>query len=287
MDSVLSQTYAPLELIVVDDGSTDNTADLVAKYGDNVRYIYQSNAGVSVARNKGVDEAKGDWLAFLDADDWYYPDRLKLHAEWIAREPGMDFLTGDFDYIRPNGSNIRRSMETTEAGAILFSKKRNNNEVIMEGELIGKFIEHHFGDTHTLSLPRKTFLSLGGYPVGIAVCEDVNFLIRLCAESVKVGVVCQPMAAYVIHENSATRVDPVKAQRQTIDALLPLRKQIQTTKSIIQKGLAGAIRHARLDYAYSLLKTGKRFAALKAVLPLLYEHPGLKSVRDLASIIRG
>ena len=183
IESVLAQTYQAHELIVVDDGSTDDTAAVVAEFGDRVRYLRQSNSGVSAARNAGAAAATGDWLAFLDADDWYYPDRLRWHAQWIGRDPGLDFLTGDYDYRRPDGSLIRRSMESTQAGIALLGKAQGAREVIMELEEMAPFIENHFGDTHTLTVPRRTFMALGGYPIGRAVCEDVNFLIRLCAVS--------------------------------------------------------------------------------------------------------
>ena len=88
----------------------------MSNFGEEVIYLRQDNAGVSAARNAGVAAASGEWLAFLDADDWYYPDRLRWHADWIARDPGLDFLTGDYDYRRPDGSLISRSMEITEAG---------------------------------------------------------------------------------------------------------------------------------------------------------------------------
>ena len=97
IDSVLAQTWPAHEILVVDDGSADSTARIVAGYGEGVRYLRQENAGVSAARNAGARAATGDWLAFLDADDWYYPDRLKWHAEWIAEDDGLDFLTGDYD----------------------------------------------------------------------------------------------------------------------------------------------------------------------------------------------
>ena len=116
IESVLLQTYAACELIIVDDGSTDCTASVVTEFGDRITYIHQPNAGVSAARNAGAERAGSDWLAFLDADDWYYPDRLKWHAEWIARDSNLDFLTGDYDYRRPDGSFISRSMEITEVG---------------------------------------------------------------------------------------------------------------------------------------------------------------------------
>lgn len=287
IESVLAQTHAAHEIIVVDDGSTDATAEQVKHFGAAVTYIHQPNAGVAAARNAGVDAASGDWLAFLDADDYYYPERLQWHAELLQYHPELDFMTGDFDYVRPSGELIRRSMESTPAGRKLLALAAGGEYRIMEGALIGEFVEKHFGDTHTLSLPRQTFQELGGYPRGIAVCEDVNLLIRLCARSRRVGVVCRPMAAYVIHEASATRADPLRAQRQTLAALLPLRQSLTAAPAAIRAGLEGCIRQARLDLAYALLKAGQRGGALKAALPLLKDRPGVASVRDVISIARG
>jgi glycosyltransferase involved in cell wall biosynthesis len=167
IESVLAQSWTQREVIVVDDGSTDGTQQVVSRFGDAVRCLRQENAGVSAARNAGARHADGEWLAFLDADDWYYPDRLRLHAEWIMRDSDLDFLTGDFEYRRADGSLLGRSMEKTEAGRALLHLARDKNEVVMEGELLGLFVEQHFGDTHTLSLRRETFLELGGYPEGI------------------------------------------------------------------------------------------------------------------------
>ena len=287
IQSVLDQTYPAHEIIVIDDGSTDGTATQVKQFGGVARYIYQQNAGVAAARNAGVDAATGDWLAFLDADDYYYPDRLKWQAEQLQRQPGLDFMTGDFDYVYPDGSLIRRSMESTPAGLRLLDQIAGAESAIMSGELLESFVEKHFGDTHTLAMPKKTFQALGGYPVGVAVCEDVNLLIRLCARSERVGVVCRSMAAYVIYDYSATRSDPLRAQRQTLQALLPLRQNLLAAPNAIRRGLEGCIRHSRLDLAYVLLKTGRRLEAVRAVLPLLKDRPGLTSLRDVISIVKG
>lgn len=287
IESVLAQTHAAHEIIVVDDGSTDATAEQVKQFGDAVTYLHQPNAGVAAARNAGVDAAGGDWLAFLDADDYYYPERLQWQAELLQRRPELDFLTGDFDYVHPDGSLIRRSMESTPAGRQLLALADDDASAVMEGATLGAFVEKHFGDTHTLSLPKQTFQELGGYPRGIAVCEDVNLLIRLCARSRRVGVVCRPLAAYVIHAASATRADPLRAQRQTLAALLPLRQSLASAPAVIRDGLEGCIRQARLDLAYALLKAGRRGSALRAALPLLKERPGVASVRDVISIAKG
>ena len=287
IESVLAQTYPAHELIVVDDGSTDGTAAVVAQFGDRIRYIRQPNAGVSAARNAGAAAATGEWLAFLDADDWYYPDRLRWHAEWIDRDPSLDFLTGDYDYRRQDGSLISRSMEITEAGVALLGKARGAREVVMELDEMAPFIENHFGDTHTLTVPRRTFLALGGYPHGRAVCEDVNFLIRLCARSRRVGAICEPMGVYLIHPDSATRTDPLRAQRLTVEALLPLKRELVDAPRVIRRGYRGTLRRARLNLAYALLRRGQGVRAIGAVLGSFLESPGLSTLRDVVSVALG
>ncbi len=287
IESILNQTYSAYEIIIIDDGSTDETKTQVKQFGSKVHYLRQENAGVSAARNKGVESAKGEWVCFLDADDWYYPDRLKWHAELINNHPELDFMTGNFDYIDEQGNIIRQSMQSTKAGRQLLEKANNLPSTIMEGEVINDFIAQHFGDTHTLSLPRASFIQLGGYPQGVAVCEDVHFLIRLCAISKKIGVFVKPMAAYYIHSDSATRSDPLRAQQQTLTSLNSLKTYIQKVNPSLYKGLRQGIRHARLDLAYTLIKMKKRTQSVKAVLPLIYELPGIGSVRDILSVIKG
>ncbi len=81
LDSVLAQSHSPIEVVVVDDGSSDESANIAESYGSPVRVIRQLNQGESVARNRGLDEARGDWIAFLDADDKWVPSKLKLQLE--------------------------------------------------------------------------------------------------------------------------------------------------------------------------------------------------------------
>jgi hypothetical protein len=119
----------------------------------------------------------------------------------------------------------------------------------MEGGEFASFIEEHFGDTHTLSVPRRTLLELGGYPVGQAVCEDVALLIRLCARSRRAGVVCEPMGVYLIHDASATRRDPLRAQQLTVQTLLALKDELAAAPAPVRRGYAARLRRARLNLA--------------------------------------
>jgi glycosyltransferase involved in cell wall biosynthesis len=96
IESVLGQTRPPVEILVIDDGSTDSTAAVVATYGEEVKYVFQPNAGASVARNRGVESATTPWVAFLDSDDYWLDDHIERMAEAIrATEGSAGFYFAD------------------------------------------------------------------------------------------------------------------------------------------------------------------------------------------------
>jgi glycosyltransferase involved in cell wall biosynthesis len=96
LNSVLAQTYRPLELIVVDDGSVDATAAIVAEYGDQARYVWQENAGETSARNRGLSVAQGEFIAFLDADDLWHPEKLARQMTRFEERPEIDLCFTHF-----------------------------------------------------------------------------------------------------------------------------------------------------------------------------------------------
>ncbi len=109
--SVLAQTEQAYEIIVVDDGSADDTAERMATFGTAVKYIRKENGGVSSARNRGVAEATGDFIAFLDADDVWHPNKLELQLAAIGSRPDLGLLaTGTFPWPGPSPAPV----ETTE-----------------------------------------------------------------------------------------------------------------------------------------------------------------------------
>lgn len=287
IESVMEQTWPADEIIVVDDGSQDRTAEVAKEYGEVVRLVQQTNAGVSAARNHGAEASTGDWLAFLDADDWYFPDRLRWHAEWIQEDSTLDFFTGDYEYRNEAGELIGTSMSSHASGRRMLEKASGAGRTVMESDEMEDFVADHFGDTHTLSVPRRLFEKAGGYPIGFKVCEDVHFLTRLCAVSRHVGVVCQSMAVYWVHSSSATRSDPVQAQQYNVETLLDLNRIANTMPRPIRQGVRRRLRAGRLNLGYSLIRAGRRNEAVRAVAPSLLEAPGWQSVRNALSILRG
>ena len=105
IESILAQHYQPLQIIVVDDGSTDNSA-AVARSFAQVEYHFQENAGVAAALNKGIAEAKGDFFAFLDADDLWMEGKLRRQLEAFANDPELGMVLGNVEQFREMGLDV-------------------------------------------------------------------------------------------------------------------------------------------------------------------------------------
>lgn len=185
--SAVKQTHPPVEVIVVDDGSSDNSAKLAESYGSPVRVIRQPNGGAAVARNTGVKAATGDWIAFLDADDLWAPTRLDTLAA-IARTAGEDVVCifNDMEFLLEDG---RREVRVPDLEAL-------------EGDFHVRLLTNWFVNPSCL-LVRGRITREVLFPEGVRHAEDSHHLVLL-RERGRFVHVPEPLTTYRRHAGQLT-----------------------------------------------------------------------------------
>lgn len=161
LETVCAQTYPDYEIIVINDGSTDNSAIIAEEYlygveGISYKILFQQNAGVSAARNNGVAQASGDYIAFLDADDWWKPTYLERMAQLIEDYPEAGLYACNYVYYKPGKTHVALNIPT---GYINYPK------AYYEGGAMPVW-------TGAAIMPRAVFDEMGGFPLGIKLGED-------------------------------------------------------------------------------------------------------------------
>jgi hypothetical protein len=201
--------------------------------------------------------------------------------------PRLDFLVGSFDYVTPEGRLINPSIAGTDLGRELLERWGPQGRAVIEGEGIGRFIADQFSDTRCLTLPRATFLELGGFPLELRICEDVAFMLRLCARSRCVGVACQSLAVYTVHDSGLIRSDRLRAQSETVRALGTLAGEMPVAPAPVFRAWRELLKRAHRNLALHLARSGRRADALRSVLDGFRFRPELGDVRFLFSLLRG
>lgn len=171
LQSVFRQTFSDYEIVIVDDGSTDGSCEEVHKVNDSrIRLIHQQNAGVSVARNKGIAEARGEYVAFLDADDEWKPDYLATQMALVEKYPQCSVFAVNYEFRNEKGETI-----PTIIHKLSFSG--------MDGVLTNYFevasCSHPPLWTSAVMVRKDAIQSIGGFPVGVKSGEDLLTWARL------------------------------------------------------------------------------------------------------------
>jgi glycosyltransferase involved in cell wall biosynthesis len=192
IESVLAQTFIDYEIIVINDGSTDNTAEVLANYEKHIRLITQTNAGLSAARNSGLTIARGEMIGFLDADDLWYPGMLSTMVAHLRRNPHIDLVCGAWDVIDEKGRIIKPL------------NKPSNFKAKVQADFLRAVATGNLFLVHALLIRHKCFECCGAFDPDLRAVEDWDMWIRLAAHGHKADLIDVPVARYRRHKGNMT-----------------------------------------------------------------------------------
>jgi glycosyltransferase involved in cell wall biosynthesis len=222
LQSVLAQTHADTCAIVVDDGSTDGTAEIAERFGPRVRVIRQQQGGVSAARNAALAIADGEAIAFLDGDDRWHPEKITRQVAYLEAHPECGLVHTAVRHINDAGDEIARP-----GGAIPWR--------IAAGNCLGDMLAHNTITTSTV-LVRRAALGADGFPEDLRLGEDWDLWLRLAART-EFGYLAEPLTDYRIHDSNTTR---------NLDRALTAR--LTVLDRAVARGLDAVHRRAVMDH---------------------------------------
>lgn len=172
IDSVLQQTYSDFELIIVDDGSTDCTQESIEKrYSNQLHYIFQKHQGVSIARNLGVSKSSKPWIAFLDSDDIWHPQKLEQQVEFLQNNTALNICQTDEIWIR-KGKRVNPHQKHQK----------------LEGDLYIPSLSLCMISPSSVLLKKSLFVTYGKFDPHLPACEDYDLWLRITSQE-RVGLV--------------------------------------------------------------------------------------------------
>lgn len=175
VDSVLAQDYRPFELIVVNDGSTDNTARILSSYGKKIRILSQENSGVSAARNLGIKEARGEWIAFLDSDDYWLAQKLTAQVQYFSKNPDIRICQTEETWIR-KGRRVNPGRRHKKESGMIFEPSLGLCLISPSAVMLHRALV----DEHK------------GFDESLPACEDYDLWLKITC-SHPVGLVSTPL----------------------------------------------------------------------------------------------
>lgn len=189
IDSLIKQSFQDYEIIAIDDGSTDGTANVVKKYAGKVKYIYQQNMGPASARNRGIKEANGRYIAFLDADDVSEKDRLETQVNAFKKNKDAGLVYSSLSFINEKGNKISG----------IHRSKQYDSETFL-----GKMFTRNIMVSASVVMARKSLIEeLGGFDENIHLSEDYDMWLRM-AKNNSIVYIDVPLVRYRRHSNNAS-----------------------------------------------------------------------------------
>ena len=263
--SVLTQTYSDYEIIVVNDGSTDDTEEALRPYSEDIVYIYQKNSGgPSGPRNVGIEAAQGKYVSFLDADDMMLPDKLRHAVEFLDEVPALGLVFSNFVKQREDGERHRgpflaqcrrfRGLEKVSIGAHRFVIRR---DIAFDALLLENFV-----GTSSVVCPKAVLSDVGQFDTSLTSVEDREMWLRI-ARSYDVGYFDAVDHVYLDRASSVSK----NGLAASICGLRVLERYVGDVHSVaVRREAKRAIAIRSCDAGYHYANSGDMRAARKAYL---------------------
>ncbi len=267
IDSTLTQTYSLREVLVVNDGSTDATAEVLARYGDVIRVLTQPNGGLSSARNLGISEARGEYLAFLDADDYWLPEKLARQVACLQQDRSLGFCSTRTRVVSPDGEVLGTwdcpTMDSTLLRTLFLrhaSIPGSGSGVLMRSQL---------------------FKHTGGFDTQLRSLEDIDMWMRLASLS---DYACVDEILTVITKSPTSMSGNLNVMRQSAIQVMKKNRRLLSQK---ERGRFWRVAYAGMltDYAKWELRRGQRLAAIVHLMEALLRAPIARGKLSIGLII--
>ena len=250
LESVFAQSFHDFEVIVVDDGSTDRTADQVQAFSHHpsLRYIYQDNAGPAAARNTGLVLAEGKFIAFLDSDDLWLPRKLEAHLERLQDSPqmGLSFNWFEVFYDRPGGQRLVPWFAPPVKSTLEWAD----------------FLERNWtGTSSTVVVRAECVKGQPGFDARFRTGEDYQLWLTIAQAGWEVGFVPEALTVYRKRPSSLT----VNYVQIALDELLVMQDAVQHCDPALKPAAELAVRRRWVDVAWAYLRSGQTALAWQSM----------------------
>jgi len=247
VESVLNQTYKDIEIIVVDDGSSDNTAKLLEAYAGRIKYLYKENGGACSARNIGIKLATGEYIGLLDCDDLYLPQKIELSVEFLEKHPDFGFVHSAAYFI-DDQDNVLRT----------FSHRKSRRM----GPRVKDLLLRDFICNSTVVVRKLCFEKVGFFDEEIFTPGDWDMWLRL-AGNYKAGYINKPLVSYRVSSSyNFNHIEQVKREE-----LVVLKKSFARNKELTLRFQNKALSNISYRCALSYIVVGD-FKKAKSELSL-------------------